>query len=122
MNTKVSEDLSKLLNKIVNLYSVPQTENEMVRIATEILFDAKKILRSEEWVLHELRLGTPWSPWFDIAEQDLEKKNRPGRKPTGNAMTNSERQKKWKDFHREVALQRQRESMKKLRAKKKQTK
>ena len=42
-----------------------------------------------------------------------------GRKPTGTAVTNSQRQTKWKKFNRETALARQREAMKKLRAKKK---
>lgn len=40
-----------------------------------------------------------------------------GRKPSGKALTNSERQKRWREKNREVALARQRESMKKLRSK-----
>jgi|SRR5882757_851835 len=38
-----------------------------------------------------------------------------GRKPTGRAMTNTERQAKWRAANRDVALARQREAMKKIR-------
>lgn len=41
--------------------------------------------------------------------------NKVGRKPTGCAMTNAQRQAKWRAANREIALERQRAAMKKIR-------
>lgn len=41
--------------------------------------------------------------------------NKVGRKPTGCAMTNAQRQAKWRAANRDVALERQRAAMKKIR-------
>lgn len=48
---------------------------------------------------------------------DVAEKSKVGRKPTGSAMTNSERQAKWRAANREIALARQRDAMKKIRQK-----
>lgn len=82
--------------------------------------------------LQQFTKKTPSTPVFEQKKVDVEnpvtkpsfksattKSTKVGRKPTGKAMTNMERQMKWRAANREKALQRQREAMKKLRDQKK---
>lgn len=59
-----------------------------------------------------------------ITPEDLEERHGPkrGRKTTGKAMSNNERQAKWRAANRDIALQRQRDAMKKIREQKKRAK
>lgn len=65
--------------------------------------------------------GPVSAPLQSIPEKpsDVPTPSKVGRKPTGKAMTNSERQKKWRAANRQIALQRQRDAMKKIRDQKK---
>lgn len=67
------------------------------------------------------RTPVPVSAPLEVAVERVAKKVpmgvKVGRKPTGTAMTNAERQAKWRGANRAVALQRQRDAMKEIRRK-----